>query len=98
VQRTLVDRGNAMLNLGNVSAARMLFTRAAESGIGIAAFKLANTYDPMFLHENNLLGIKPDPAAAEAWYRKAAAMGEVEAERRLQSLKRHSLTDALSTR
>ncbi len=97
VQRTLVDRGNAMLSLGDVSAARMLFTRAAESGIGIAAFKLANTYDPVFLRENNLLGIKPDPAAAEAWYRKAAAMGEVEAEQRLKSLKGHSLSNAVST-
>ncbi len=60
--------------------------------------ELANTYDPVFLQENNLLGIKPDPVAAEKWYRKAAAMGETEAEQRLKSLNGHGMTDVLSTR
>ena len=98
MQRTLMDRGNVMLDRGDVSAARMLFARAAESGLGIAELRLANTYDPVFLRENNFLGIKPDPVAAEKWYRKAAAMGETEAQQRLKSLNGHGMTDALSTR
>jgi hypothetical protein len=98
MQRALMERGNVMLNRGDVSAARMLFARAAESGLGIAELRLANTYDPVFLQENNLLGIKPDPVAAEKWYRKAAAMGETEAEQRLKSLNGHGMTDVLSTR
>jgi TPR repeat protein len=86
VQRTLLERGDAMLQQRNVAAARMLFARAANSGVGIAALKLANTYDPGFIAERNLIGIKGDPQEAEAWYRKAAALGEKQAEQRLKSL------------
>jgi TPR repeat protein len=75
-----------MLQQRNVAAARMLFARAANSGVGIAALKLANTYDPGFIAERNLIGIKGDPQEAEAWYRKAAALGEKQAEQRLKSL------------
>jgi TPR repeat protein len=80
-----------MLRLGDVSAARMLFVRAAELGIGIAALKVADTYDPAFLAEHNLRGIKADPVEAETWYRKAQAMGEPQAEEHLKSLERRRL-------
>jgi hypothetical protein len=88
MQHSLLDRGDAMLRLGDVSAARMLFSRAAESGIGIAALKMANTYDPAFLAEHNLRGIKADPAEAEAWCRKAQSMGEPLAKGYLAGLER----------
>jgi outer membrane biosynthesis protein TonB len=90
-ERTLLERGDAMLRLGDVSAARMLFVRAAELGIGIAALKVADTYDPAFLAEHNLRGIKADPVEAETWYRKAQAMGEPQAEEHLKSLERRRL-------
>jgi hypothetical protein len=88
MQHTLLDRGDAMLRLGDVSAARMLFSRAAESGIGIAALRMADTYDPAFLAERNLRGIKADPAEAEAWCRKAQSMGEPLAKEYLAALER----------
>jgi hypothetical protein len=65
-----------------------LFSRAAESGIGIAALRMADTYDPAFLAERNLRGIKADPAEAEAWCRKAQLMGELLANEYLASLER----------
>ena len=86
VQRTLLERGDAMLQQKNLAAARMLFERAANAGVGIAALKLASTYDPGFIAEHNLLGIKGDPEKAELWYGRAAALGEKSAEGRLKSL------------
>jgi TPR repeat protein len=75
-----------MLAQKNVVAAWMLFARAADAGLGIVALKLANTYDPQFIADHNLIGIKADLLQAEEWYHKAAAMGERDAERRLKAL------------
>jgi hypothetical protein len=97
VQRTLLNRGDAMLGLGNVSAARMLYQRAADAGVGVAALKLAETYDPAFLAARDLRGVKPDPVAAEAWYRRAEALGDAEATERLRSQRPHKLADSLTT-
>ena len=83
-----------MLRLGDVSAARMLYQRAADDGVGVAALKLAEAYDPAFLTAHDLRGIKPDPIAAEAWYRRAQALGETEAIERLRSLTGRRLTDS----
>jgi hypothetical protein len=85
-QRTLMERGDAMLNQRNVVAARLLFARAADTGVGLAALKLAETYEPQFIADHNLIGIKGNEQEAEAWYRKAAALGETQAEQRLRSL------------
>jgi len=85
-QRTLMERGDAMLNQRNVVAARLLFARAADAGVGIAAFKLAETYDSGFIADHNLIGMKGDQHEAERWYRKAAALGERQAEQRLKTL------------
>ena len=91
-QRTLMDRGNAMLNQRNVVAARLLFARAADAGVGIAALKLAQTYDSGFIADHNLIGIKGDQHEAEIWYRKAAALGERQAEQRLKALEERRKT------
>jgi hypothetical protein len=91
-QRTLLERGDAMLSQRNVVAARLLFARAADAGIGIAALKLAETYDPGFIADHNLIGIKGDQHQAEAWYRKAAALGERQAEQRLKTLEERRKT------
>ena len=56
MQRTLLNRGDAMLGLGNVAAARMLYQRAADAGVGVAALKLAQTYDPVFIAARDLRG------------------------------------------
>jgi hypothetical protein len=87
LQRTLLDRGDTMLTLGDILAARLLYQRAAESGVAIAAFKLANTYDPAFLVEHqDLRSVRPDVQQATMWYRKAQELGEPHAEQRLNEL------------
>jgi hypothetical protein len=96
VQRTLTDRGDRMLILNDVTASRLLYQRAAEGGAGVAAFKLAQTYDPSFLTAHNLRGVVADPGAAEAWYRKAEALGDLEAIEALKDLAGHRLVDTAS--
>lgn len=84
VDQGLVQRGDVMLSQGNIEAARMLYERAANDGVGAAALKLGETYDPRFIASHHLIGPKPDPQQAEAWYRKASALGEAEAAQRLK--------------
>ena len=78
MQRSLLARGDKMLQLGDVSAARSLYERVAEAGVPEAARKLANTYDPLFLQSRGLRGIKGDAAAAESWNRRAAELERVQ--------------------
>jgi TPR repeat protein len=82
----LLTRGDAMLALGDISAARLLYERAAALGSAGAAKALGNTYDAAFLASINAKGIVADEAAAVAWYRKAAALGDTEAIRQLARL------------
>ena len=80
----LLSRGNAMLALGDISAARLLYERATALGSAGAATRLGNTYDADFLASIRAKGIVADQAAAIAWYRKAAALGDTEAVHQLK--------------
>jgi TPR repeat protein len=82
----LLSRGNARLALGDISAARLLYERAAALGSARAATALGNTYDGAFLGSIQAKGIVADQAAAIVWYRKAAALGDTEAVRQLKRL------------
>jgi hypothetical protein len=73
-----LDRGRELLARGDVSAARQLFERAAGSGSGEAAIEAGRTYDPAVLAALGVRGIRPDAAAAIAWYRRAVALGELD--------------------
>jgi len=75
-----------MLSIGDISAARLLFTRAAESGSGRAAVALGDTYNPIFLAEHNVRGSLADPELAKAWYREGLALGAPQARERLVDL------------
>ncbi|GAC1339697.1 MAG: hypothetical protein NVSMB18_08410 [Acetobacteraceae bacterium] len=74
----LVRRGSEMLALGDLSAARLLFGRAASSGDAGAMLLLGQTYDPDILAASGSTAAA-DPAAAAAWYRSAARSGNAEA-------------------
>ena len=71
----LIARGDAMMSRCDISAARLLYERAA-AGDARAASALARTYDPAFLAEIGTCGIRGDAALAAAWYRKAASLGD----------------------
>jgi TPR repeat protein len=84
----LLSRGDALLALGDVSSARLLYQRAAAGGDGHAAASVGKTYDPAFLSAIGARGILPDPAAAATWYRRAVGLGDQSA---AEPLKRLSL-------
>jgi len=67
----LMQRGEAFLAQGNIAVARQYFARAAESGLALAAFRLAETYDPIELARLNTRGVVADPAEARRWYQQA---------------------------
>jgi TPR repeat protein len=69
---SLLSRGDAMLSLGDISAARLLYERAAALGSARAATAVGKTFDPAFLAAIHASVLRPDPAAAASWYRKAA--------------------------
>ena len=86
----LLSRADSMLALGDISAARRLYERAAALGNARAATAAGKTYDAAFLASIRAQGIVPDQAAASEWYRKAAALGDREAADRLTKLTPHN--------
>ena len=76
----LVARGDAFLGAGDIASARLFFGRAADSGDGRAAMRMAVTYDAAFLDRAGLHGLRGDPEQATLWYRRARELGEGKAE------------------
>mgnify|MGYP002336432516 CR=1 FL=1 len=70
----------------DISAARLLYERAAIAGNARAASALGKTYDPAFLAEIGAQGVRGDPALATAWYQKAVALGDSSALARMEAL------------
>ena len=70
----LLDRGAAMLATGDISAARLLYKRAADSGSAQAAAQIGRTYEPTFLANRRAIGIQADPTVAAGWYRRALSL------------------------
>ena len=80
----LVKRSEELIAQGDIAAARLMLTRAAEAGEARAALILGTTYDARMLRKLGVLGVAPDAAQARAWYAKAAEYGSGEATRRLE--------------
>jgi len=84
----LIRRGDAMLAIKDISAARKLYEYAANAGSAEAAIALARTYDPAYLAKLEIIGVVADQSMAVVWYRKAAALGDHNAEAPLRMLAR----------
>jgi hypothetical protein len=84
--RALTDRGQDMLKLGDIAAARLLFSRAALAGSADAALGLGMTYDPLFLRQLGAKGVDADVNSARKWYERARELGSSEASRRIDRL------------
>jgi hypothetical protein len=82
----LMRRGDAMLAVGDISAARLLYERAALAGNAAAATAVGRTHDPATLARLGARGIRGDPDLAARWYRRAVALGDKEAAQRLERL------------
>ena len=81
------SRGDEMLSIKDISAARKYYEYAANAGSARAATALAESYDPAFLTQLRAVGSRPDPALAAAWYGRAVALGDAEVRLRTQSAK-----------
>ena len=75
----LVARGDTLLSAGDVASARLFYERAADAGGGVAAIRLGETFDPLFLGRVHLSGVRGDPAAASFWNRRASDLGATDA-------------------
>jgi hypothetical protein len=73
----LVAKGNALLESGDIVAARQFFTRASELGNAQGSFGVARSYDPKVFAKLNVVGLQPDEKMAADWYKKAADAGVV---------------------
>jgi tetratricopeptide (TPR) repeat protein len=87
VAEALIKRGDELLGTGDIVAARLVYERAAAGGDRAAATGVAKTYDPTFLTQVGVRGLRADPARAALWYGRAAAAGDREAQQRLKRLR-----------
>ena len=86
----LMRRGNTAIADGDIIAARMLYERAAALGSAAAATSVGKTYDVEFLLHAGARGIPADQTSAVAWFRKAAALGDLEARAQLARIESQS--------
>jgi hypothetical protein len=87
VVATLLRRGDELLMLRDIAAARLLYERAAMFGNARAAMLVGKTYDPLFFAETGISGIVADRAKAIEWYSAASALGDGEAAIRTEKLR-----------
>ncbi len=80
-----IARGDRLLSLGDIAAARLFYELAVQQGNAKAATAMGRTYDPAFLKEKKVIGVPGNPALAAEWYRRAAEAGDLEAQSLLQS-------------
>jgi hypothetical protein len=84
--QVLLGRGDALVAKGDIASARLFYERAAEAGDGQAALRLGESYDPAFLAQAHLTGVRGDAVAAAHWYQRARELGITEAETLLQTI------------
>lgn len=82
----LLTRGDVLLGIGDIVSARLCYERAAEGGNAQAALRLGESYDPAFLVQTQLNGIRGDRKLAARWYQRAIELGANEADTLLKSL------------
>ncbi|WP_129591004.1 hypothetical protein [Bradyrhizobium shewense] len=83
----LMPRARALLDQGNIGAARIVLELAAEKDIAQASFMLAETYDPAVLSAWGTYGTRGEAAKARELYAKAYRGGIREAKERLDALR-----------
>jgi hypothetical protein len=75
VSDELIDRANALLDNGDIIAARLMFDYLRNHlELPEIYSGLARTYDPEYLRQNGILGIKGDEKAAQRYYHLAATL------------------------
>lgn len=89
-EQKLLERAAKLVEVGEISSARLMFEHLAKKGSGLGAMALAQTYDPIYFQAMKTLGgISADVEKARKWYRIAAELGREEANTRLSVLSRN---------
>jgi DnaJ-like protein len=70
----LVGQGDRQFANGNIAIARQFYVRAVDLGFAPAASKLADTFDAKVLARHGVHGVRPNPAEAEKWRKRAAEL------------------------
>jgi hypothetical protein len=83
----LFNKGNALLESGDIVMARQFFERAFAMGAVEAAVGVGRTYDPVVYEQLKVTGLKPDPLLAMEWYMRAGNAGSSEAMAAIEALK-----------
>jgi hypothetical protein len=84
-EQKLLSRADTFLRIGDLSGARLVLERAVQAGSALAAFKLAETYDPKQLPRWRAQGLRGDWERAQALYERARSGGVTEAQQRLEA-------------
>ena len=84
----MIKLGAELMTNRDFAGARLMYQRAAETGSALAAFALAETYDPLVVGKLNIRGMTFDVTLAATWYEKAKDLGSGEAPERLERLAR----------
>jgi hypothetical protein len=71
-----MQRGNDLMRLGDVVAARRFYEFAASNGILEAASAVGRTFDPAYLQAARVRGLQANPEMARQWYEKAMERGD----------------------
>jgi hypothetical protein len=81
----LISRGDSLLAIGDLTAARLFYERAADAQNGQAALRLGETYDRNFLVLAGMGEDRANASLAVYWYGRAGNLGSDEANELLQS-------------
>ncbi|MFL5053809.1 MAG: hypothetical protein ACJ8DE_01000, partial [Microvirga sp.] len=68
-------KGDRMLKAGDIAAARLFFSRAAEAGEVRGALVMARSFDAETLRTLPVYGLQPNSQEAARWYAKAKDLG-----------------------
>ena len=79
-------RGAKLMRLGDIGTARLIYQNLATRSSSNGARALAETYDPAYLKDFVIAGLRPDIEAAKKWYKVAAELGDSKAATRLSVL------------
>jgi hypothetical protein len=82
----LTARGRELLRHGDIAAARLALGRAARAGNAPAALELGMSFDPKFLQQLRVVGLRPEIEQARHWYEEASRLGSREAQQHLDRL------------
>jgi hypothetical protein len=84
--QSLIRKGDALMQTGDILAARQFYLRAFGLKEPVAAFGVGQTYDPSVYARYKIKGLSADAQQAAEWYGKAAAVGHVAAADAIEAL------------